>query len=71
MQSGRPDQNGRFRVSALPPGEYGIVALESLDDADSRDPEFIERVGAAASSFTLIEGETKTLDLRLNAAPTQ
>ena len=69
MQSGRPDQNGRFRVSALPPGEYAIVALESLDDADSRDPEFIERVRRAASSFTLMEGETRTMNLRLNAAP--
>ena len=69
IQSGRPDQNGRFRVSGLPPGEYGVVALDSLDDADSRDPEFLERVRTAASSFTLMEGETKTMNLRLNAAP--
>ena len=67
IQSGRPDQNGRFRVSGLPPGEYGVIALDSLDDADSRNPEFLERVRTAASSFTLMQGET--IYLRLNAAP--
>jgi hypothetical protein len=67
IQSGRPDQNGRFRVSGLPPGEYSLIALDRLDDADSRDPEFLDRVRKAASSFTLMEAETKTFDLRLNA----
>jgi hypothetical protein len=69
IQSGRPDQNGRFRVSGLPPGEYSLIALDRLDDADSRDPEFLDRVRKAASSFTLMEAETKTFDLRLNAGP--
>ena len=69
IQSGRPDQNGRFRISGLPPGDYDLVALDRLDDAVARDPEFLERVRTAASSFTIIEGETKTFDLRLNPAP--
>jgi hypothetical protein len=69
IQSGRPDQNGRFRLSGLPPGEYSLIALDRLDDADSRDPEFLDRVRTAASSFTLMEAETKTFDLRLNAGP--
>jgi hypothetical protein len=69
IQSGRPDQNGRFRISGLPPGDYDLVALDRLDDAVARDPEFLERVRTGASSFTMMEGETKTFDLRLNSAP--
>jgi hypothetical protein len=57
------------RLSGLPPGEYSLIALDRLDDAESRDPEFLDRVRTAASSFTLMEAETKTFDLRLNGGP--
>ena len=28
---GRPDQDGRFKISGLPPGDYYIVALDKID----------------------------------------
>src|SRR5262249_48375171 len=31
---GRPDQDGRFKISGLPPGEYYIIALDRLDTGE-------------------------------------
>jgi hypothetical protein len=63
---GRPDQDGRFKISGLPPGEYYVVAVDRLEQGQSSDPEFLERVRSRAVSLSLREGETKTLELSLN-----
>lgn len=65
LSVGRPDQDGRFKISGLPPGEYYIVAVDRLEPGQASDPEFLDRVRASARSFSLNEGETKTFNLRL------
>jgi hypothetical protein len=62
---GRPDQDGRFKTSSLPPGDYNAVAVDRVDPGQWTDPEFLESVRPRASMFSLMEGETKTLDLKL------
>jgi hypothetical protein len=62
---GRPDQDGRFKVRGLPAGRYYAVALETLDPGDTGDPDFLDRIRTKATMFTLNDGETKTLDLKL------
>jgi len=69
IRSARPDQNGRFTVGGLPAGDYSAIALDRLDDIESRDPDFLDRVSTAATPFTLMEGEIKAVDLRLSAGP--
>jgi protocatechuate 3,4-dioxygenase beta subunit len=66
--SGRPDQDGRFKISGLPAGEYYIIALDRLESGEAGDPEFLERIRTKASRLSLNEGETKTIDLRVNSA---
>jgi carboxypeptidase family protein len=66
---GRPDQDGRFRISSLPPGDYYIVAVDRIEPGQANDPEFLERVYQGAKSLTLGEGESKTIDLRLTVVP--
>jgi carboxypeptidase family protein len=66
---GRPDQDGRFKITGLPPGEYYIIAIDHLDPGQQSDPDFLESVRSRASSLSLNEGETKTVNLRLNSAP--
>jgi protocatechuate 3,4-dioxygenase beta subunit len=68
VSTGRPDQDGRFKINGLPAGEYYIVALDRVDGGEAGDPEFLERVRTKASRLSLNEGETKTVDLRLNSA---
>lgn len=64
---GRPDQEGRFRVRMLPPGSYYAVALEYVDANGWRDPDFLESLSGEATAFTIAEGETRTLDLKMTA----
>jgi hypothetical protein len=67
VQLARPDQEGRFQAKDLPPGHYLAVALESIEDGQQTDPEFLESMRAYATTFELREGETKTLALKLSA----
>ncbi|MBI1873895.1 MAG: carboxypeptidase regulatory-like domain-containing protein [Acidobacteria bacterium] len=67
---GRPDQDGRYRLTTLPPGEYFAVALEYVDEnRRSGDPGYLETLSTRAARFAVREGETKTLDLKLEATP--
>jgi hypothetical protein len=68
MRTGRPDQDGRFKVTGLPPGEYHIVALDYVDANEWTEPEYLERVRSKATSVTINEGETKSIDLKINTA---
>ncbi len=65
---GRPDQDGRFKINALPPGDYYIVALDKIDPGQISDPDFLETIRTKATAFTIREGETRTVDLRINTA---
>jgi protocatechuate 3,4-dioxygenase beta subunit len=65
LRSTRPDQDGRFKLSALPPGEYYVIALDYLDQDAWTEPEYLERVRNRATSVSINEGETKTVDLRI------
>jgi hypothetical protein len=67
VRTARADQEGRFKTAGLPPGEYLAIALESVDPAEVTDPEFLGRIEPQAERFALGEGETKTLDLKLNS----
>jgi protocatechuate 3,4-dioxygenase beta subunit len=65
----RPDQTGRFTVRALPPGDYLVVALDYLEEGDSNDPDFLEKLRSRATKITLGEGEAKTIELKLITEP--
>ena len=62
---GRPDQDGRYKVRGLPAGDYYAIALDYLDPTEAGDPELLERLITKSSPFTLGDGETKVLDLRV------
>jgi len=64
----RPGPEGRFSVAGLPPGDYYAVALEHFSPGPPPAPDFLERQRASAVSFTLLEGETRAIDLRLSSA---
>jgi hypothetical protein len=68
FQTGRPDQDGRYKVKALPAGEYYAVAIDYVEPGEASDPEFLDRLKARAVSFSLLDGDTKTLDLKISAS---
>ena len=61
----RPDQNGEFKAEKLPPGNYLALALDYLDESDASDPDVLARFRDLATRFSLGEGETKALALKL------
>jgi len=67
IDGGRPDQDGRYKISGLPAGEYFAIAVDSIDPADAKNSEFLERASQHAIRFTLGDGETRSVDLKLTS----
>jgi len=65
---GRPDQDGRFKISGIAPSEYYIIALDKIDPGQMTDPEFLDRIRIKATPITIREGDTRTIDLKLNTS---
>jgi hypothetical protein len=65
----RPTQQGRFVSQPLPPDDYLAIALPGVTPLEIYDPDFLQSLRALATSFTLTEGETKTLELKLRRRP--
>jgi protocatechuate 3,4-dioxygenase beta subunit len=62
----RPDQEGRFRISGLPPGEYDVVAVDNIEPGEWGDPEVLSRIRDHAAALSLGDGETRVIDLKLS-----
>lgn len=70
IKAARPDQQGQYRVTALPPSDgYLAVALQGLEDGQAGDPEFLASLKDKATKFSLGEGEQKSLDVKLSTEP--
>jgi protocatechuate 3,4-dioxygenase beta subunit len=68
LRTARPDQEGRYRIRSMPPDEpYLIVAVQGLQEGQATDPEFLARARQDARPVTLLEGETKVVDVKLSA----
>lgn len=68
IRAARPDQEGTYRLAGLPASEdYLIVAVQGLEDGQAGDPEFLASVKDAATKFTLADGATKAVDVKLSA----
>ena len=65
----RPTQLGRFDVRQLPAEDYLVVALPNVVGLEWQDPDFLQQLRPQATSFGLMEGEAKTLELKLKERP--
>jgi hypothetical protein len=65
----RPTKQGRFEVRGLPPEEYFVVALPGLVANEWQDPDFLQQLRPQATTVMLLEGESKTMDLKLKRRP--
>ena len=61
----RPDQDGRFKVQNLPAGSYLAVAVDYVPQGEWGDPELLDRLKSKGKRFSLGEGATEMLDLKL------
>lgn len=63
----RLDQNGRYSLRSLPPGEYLAVALDYVDPGRRTETGFLEELSRSAIQFSIAEGETRTVDLKVSS----
>jgi Carboxypeptidase regulatory-like domain len=64
IRTTRADSDGRFRVGDLPAGErYLAAAVPYLEDGEQEDTGFLEKLRTRASSFSLGEGEQRSVVL--------
>jgi protocatechuate 3,4-dioxygenase beta subunit len=66
IRSGRPDQQGLFRIRALPPnGRYLAVAVDYLEEGEANDPDFLAAAKNSGTRVALADGESKAVELKL------
>ena len=65
IKAARPDQSGRFQMSALPAEDYLVVALQGLEDGQAGDPDFLATIKDQGTRFSIADGETKAVDVKL------
>ena len=65
VQLERPNQEGRFRVRGLAPGDYLLAALAHVEETEWRDPEFLARLQPVATPVTVKDGARASITLRL------
>ena len=62
---GRSNQKGTFAFESLEPGRYLAAAVDDISEAERPTLEFIERLRARATPFSVAARETVTVTLRL------
>lgn len=71
MAAGRARPDGTFQFPALAPGDYYVVAVNTLMNAEGwgewQDPEFLRKLSASATRVTLDDGQTASVVLRVMA----
>jgi protocatechuate 3,4-dioxygenase beta subunit len=59
------DENGRFLVSAVPPGDYKLFSWESIQEFAWFDAEVMARFESRGRSVHVTENSNETIDLRI------
>jgi hypothetical protein len=61
----RPDQNGKFQLRGLPPGEYFLAAVDPAEPGEWFEPAFLDEHRPGAARLRLGEGDVKTQDFSI------
>jgi hypothetical protein len=69
ITAARPGQTNRFQVR-IPPGNYYAIAVGNFDvePGEWTDPAFLARVRDRAVTFSIADGDKKSLDLTVSSS---
>jgi hypothetical protein len=65
LRNVRAQPSGAFSLMGLPPRDYLMVAVTDADIPDLQNPTVYDALARAATSVTLIEGDTRSVSLKL------
>ena len=65
VATARPNQNGTFSITGLPPARYLAAVVPSLENGMQNDAALLAQLRARAKSLTLAEGQTLNLNLEM------
>ena len=65
VKTARPDQDGRYQIKGLPPGDYVAVAVSYVEDGMWNDPEYLDSIRRYGQKLTLGEGDSQTRVLKV------
>ena len=66
IMTARPDQNGKFQLRGLPPGDYYVAAIDPVTPGEWFDPGFLDQHRVGAARVAIGEGDVKTQDFRVS-----
>lgn len=64
VRSTHAARNGSYTITALPPGDYSVVAIHEDTTPDWQDPRVLEGLARSGSDVRLAEGDTRLQDLK-------
>ena len=64
VRSARPSASGEYSFN-LPAGDYYVAAIPVEQSADWQDPDFLDAATRSAARVTIVEGERKSQNLRV------
>jgi hypothetical protein len=67
VRSVRPDQDGKYQIRGLPPGEYLAVAIDYVEEDMWNDPEYLESIQRYGQKLMLDEAGSQTVALKLTS----
>jgi hypothetical protein len=56
------DESGRFRLQAIPPGDYVLFSWEDIENGLWQDAEFLKRYETAGKPVRIIESGRETVE---------
>jgi hypothetical protein len=63
----RPDQNGKYQLRGLPPGEYYMAVVDPAVQGEWFEPAFLDEQRPGAVRITLGDGDAKTQDFKASS----
>jgi 5-hydroxyisourate hydrolase-like protein (transthyretin family) len=66
IMTARTDTSGAYQLSAVPPGEYLITAIEDAEQGEWFDPAFLDEIKGRATKIRIEEGAQRTQDLKIS-----
>jgi len=66
IMTARPDQNGKFQIRGLPPGDYYLATVDPAQQGEWFEPAFLEQHRAGAAGISLGEGDVKTQNFKVS-----